>query len=45
MIKSNFIDEGLPAEQRKTKYKIFERYYESHMNPDVMKQVIADALL
>jgi hypothetical protein len=45
LIKNNFIDEGVTAEQRQAKYKIFERNYQSHMNDEIMGQVIADALL
>lgn len=45
MIKANFIDEGLSSEQRLDKYKIFNRSFQSHMKPDILRQVIADAYL
>jgi len=45
MIKANFIDGGLSPDQRLDKCKIFDRSFQSHMKPDILRQVIADAYL
>ena len=45
MLKANFIDEGQSHENKHTKYKAFERNYEQHMDPEILRQVLAEAFL
>ena len=45
MLKTNNIDEGQSPEYKNPKYKVFERHYEQHMQSEILRQVIADALL
>lgn len=46
LIRSIHIDEGaLTDKQRHAKYKVFERSFEDHMSPEVLRQVLADALI
>ena len=45
LVKSNFIDQGLSAEQRHTKNKVFQRSFENYMTPEIFRQVFNDALL
>jgi hypothetical protein len=45
MIKSNYIDRGQVGIQKHTKYQIFERCFENHMDMNIFSQVFADAML
>lgn len=36
-MKSNFIDEGQPFNTKSQKYKAFDRNYESHMKPEILR--------
>lgn len=46
MIRSNHIDEGaLSDKQRHAKFKVFERNFEEHFTPDILRQVLAEALI
>jgi hypothetical protein len=44
-MKSGFIDEGKSVEEKHNKYKAFERNFQNNMNNDILKQVLADAML
>lgn len=46
LIRSNHIDEGAASDkQRHPKYKVFDRNFEEHFSPDLLRQVLAEALL
>lgn len=45
LLKQNQIDEGQTASDKHTKYKAFERCFEQHMNQDILRQVLAEAML
>ena len=45
MVKQNFIDQGSGAKNRHGKNKVFERTYESHLKPEIFRQILSDALL
>lgn len=45
LIRSNLIDEGQDSKERHSKYKAFERNFQSHMKSDILRQVIAEVYL
>ena len=46
LIRSNHIDEGASSDKlRLPKYKVFERNFEEHFTPEVLRQVLAEALI
>ena len=46
LIRSNHIDEGASSDKlRHPKYKVFDRNFEEHFSPDLLRQVLAEALL
>ena len=46
LIRSNQLDDSATSDRvRHAKYKVFERAYEEHLSPEILRQVLADALL
>ncbi len=46
MIRWNQVDQGAQSDkQRHSKFKVFERNFEEHMTPEIMRQVLAEAML
>ena len=45
LVKQNFLDQSKSAKNRHPKNRVFERTYENHLEPNIFRQVLSDALL
>ncbi len=45
LLRSNGIDEGQPNNEKQPSYQVFARNFETHMKPEILRQVLAEAFL